>query len=120
LPFAKQPHLPRSFQPEIMTAYCQGFAYTRAGVIEEEQQGMIAFSPSSARIYGSYDSTSFFRLQIDGRPAHCSLVANGKNATVLASPGDVMSQEMLHKATNRRKSGIPRHSRVASFRFDMI
>jgi hypothetical protein len=120
LTFTKQPYLSRSFQPEITTAYCQGFAYARAGVIEEKQQGMIAFSLSNPRIYGSYNSTSFFRFQIDGSPAHCSLFPNGKNATVLACPRDVLSQEMLRKAANGRESAIPCRSRVSSFRFDMI
>jgi hypothetical protein len=81
---------------------------------------VLSLSLSTPRIYGSYNSTSLFRLQIDGSPAHCSLVANGKNATVLACPRDVLSQEMLHKAANGRESAIPRHSRVSSFRFDMI
>jgi hypothetical protein len=120
LPFAKQPHLPGSFQPEVTSAYCQDFTYARAGVIEEKQQGMITFSLSTPRIYGSYDSTSLFRFQIGGSPAYCSLVANGKDATVLARPRDVLSQEMLHKAANGRESAIPGHSRVSSFRFDVI
>jgi hypothetical protein len=120
LPFTKQPYLPRSFQPEIKTAYRQGFAYARAGVIKEKQQGLIAFSLSTPRIYRSYNSTGLFRLQIDGSPAHCSLFANGQNTTVLACPRDVLSQEMLHKAANGRESAIPRRSRVSSFRFDMI
>jgi hypothetical protein len=109
-----------SFQPEVTNAYCQDFAHARAGVIEEKQQRMITFSLSSLRIYGTYDRTSLFRFQIDGSPAYCSLVANGKNATVLARPRDVQSQEMLHKAANGRESAIPCHSRVSSFRFDMI
>jgi hypothetical protein len=54
--------LPRSFQPEITNAYCQGLADASARVIEEEQQGMVAFSLSSPGIYGSYDRTSLFRL----------------------------------------------------------
>jgi hypothetical protein len=62
LPFAKQAYLPRSFQPEITNAYCQGLADASARVIEEEQQGMVAFSLSSPGIYGSYDRTSLFRL----------------------------------------------------------
>jgi hypothetical protein len=44
-------------------------------VIEEKQQGMIAFSLSTPSIYGSYNSTGLFRPQIDGSPAHCSLFA---------------------------------------------
>jgi hypothetical protein len=72
---------------------------------------MVAFSLSSPRIYGSYDRTSLFRLQIDGSPAYCSLVANIKNTTVLTRPRDVLSQEMLHKAANGRESAISGHSK---------
>jgi hypothetical protein len=115
LPFAKQSYLPRPFQPEITNAYCQGFADASAGVIEEEQQGMVTFSLSTPRIHGSYDSTSLFRFQIDGSPAYCSLVANGKNAAVLSRPRDVLPEEMLYKAANGRESAVPGHSRVPSF-----
>jgi hypothetical protein len=81
---------------------------------------MVTFSPSTPMINGSYDSTSLFRFQIECNPAHCSLVANGKNAPVLARARDVLSQEVLRKAANGRESAVPGHCRVSSVRFDMI
>jgi nitroimidazol reductase NimA-like FMN-containing flavoprotein (pyridoxamine 5'-phosphate oxidase superfamily) len=120
LHFAQQAYLPRSFQPEITNAYCQGFADASAGVIEEEQQGMVAFSLSTPRINRSYDSASLFRFQIDGSPAYCSLVADGKNAAILARPRDILSQEMLHKTADGRESAVPGDGGVPSFRFDMF
>jgi hypothetical protein len=42
-------------------------------------------------IHSSYDSASFFRFQIDGSPAYCFFVANGKNAAVLPRSRNVLS-----------------------------
>ena len=76
---------------------------------------MVTFSLSTLRIHGSHDSASLFRFQIEGSPAYCSFVANGKNAAVLAGPRDILSQEMLCKAANGCESAVPGHSRVPSF-----
>jgi hypothetical protein len=121
LPFTEQPYLPRSFQPEVTTAYRQGFAYGRTDVIEEKQQGTITFSLSTPSIYGSCNSTGLFRLQIDGSSAHCSLFANSKNATVLACPRDVLS--LRDAAQSRERPRVGNYASQQSFprfRFDMI
>src|SRR5262249_50117820 len=68
----------------------------------------------------TYDRAGFFRLQIDCHPTDCFLIADGKNATVLTRPGYILSEQMLHKTAEGRKTAVPRNGGVPAPRLDMF
>jgi hypothetical protein len=81
---------------------------------------MIAFAVPTPTIDGGYHSAGFFRFQINGGPAECSLAANGENAPVLTCPRHILTQEMLHKTADGCEAAIPGNRGVPAPRFDMI
>jgi hypothetical protein len=89
-------------------------------VIQEQQQGVIAFAVPRSVIDCRDNGASFFRLQINGRLADRSLVANGKNTTILTRPRHVVPEQMLYEAANGCEAAVPRNGRVAAPRFRMI
>ena len=81
---------------------------------------MIARAAVRPAIHCSYHSTSFFGLEMNSGSVQCFFVAYRENTTVLASPGHVVPEEMVHEATNGCQAAISCDGRVPALRFNMI
>src|SRR5262249_11530763 len=118
--FTEQTHLSWFFQPKITGSDRQCFADSCSRIVEEQQQGVVAFPVPAPPINGVYDRASFFRLQIDCRPPDCFLVANRENASILTCPRHILPQQMLYKTAHGRKTAVSGGSGVPASRFHMI
>ena len=81
---------------------------------------MITSAAPRSRIDGGDHSARFFGFQIDRSSPQRLLAANRQYAPILASSGDILPQQMLHKTADCRQTAISRSSGVPTSRFDMI
>jgi hypothetical protein len=81
---------------------------------------VIAFALPAPAINGAYDRAGFFRFQIYCHPTDCFLIANGENATVLTCPRYILSEQMLYKTAEGRKTAVSRNGGVPASRLDMF
>lgn len=81
---------------------------------------MIAGAVPRSMIDGGYHSACFFWFQVSRRPSQCLLIANRQYAPILARSGNILPQQMLHKAAKGRQTAISRNGGVSTSRFDVI
>jgi hypothetical protein len=108
--------------PQVQVFAPEGQSLTDSGtrVVEEEEKGSVACAAGGRWIRLGDQSTDFLWLQIGRRADLRTLGWNRKDPTVLLGPGQILAQEMRHKAVDRGESAVACGRTVATRRFDVI
>src|SRR5437660_2050250 len=114
-----QPHVQRWHQTEIFEAHVQGLTDASGGVIEEEQQRVVATATSALLIRLREDHAHVLRFEILRGADAGSLDWNREYPLILAGPRQVMLDQMLEETVDRRQSTVATSDGVRALRFEM-
>ena len=105
-PFAVKTDLSRSDQAQINHADRQGFADSRAGVVQEEQDRMVPNTRVRASIRLGEERAHFFGFEIAGARGRVPLGGNCQHAVVLLDPGGVAAKQVPKERPDCRQPAV--------------
>jgi hypothetical protein len=103
----------------VLWAYTQGLTDARSGVVQQEQQSVVA-EPGRLGLIRLRDNLfNLIRFEILGHGDMCALAWDRQHALILVSPRQIMLDQMLEEAADRSKPHVPTGYHVGSLGLQM-
>jgi hypothetical protein len=118
--FSSQTNVTRRSKVEVRGRDGQGFADASAGVVEEDQQRVVAHAGSRPTIGLSQDRSHVLRLKVLDGAAPGLLSAHGEDALVLRGSRHVVAQEVLDESAHGSQPAVAGSRGILPGRFEIV
>ena len=106
--FTMQSHLPRRGELQVAPAKTRRFANTSTGIVEKQQQRVVAPTTDRLRVGLCENRADFIGFKIRCRSTPRLLCRNGKHFGILLRMNDICTQQVLEEASNRGAPAVAR------------
>jgi len=120
VPFAQQTGLMRRGELKVTAADGDGLADTGTGIVQEEQQRVVALPGGNAAIGLLQEQSHVVRFKIARRVRRASLGRQSQDTCILARPHRILTQGVLKKATQGDPATIARGDPILAVLLEML